>query len=281
MTSFPLYSEEYHFNEAKEEFTHSHEFLEIGILLSESLVHHTQNESIQLFEGSVYFVPIGAVHSLSVTPGLSVRNLYLLPRILCRIPDQTYACALLQDFLLYLAGGLDGKVCHIRLSESHLSLIRFLTDAYDQAALSAPLQESFRFQILSGILHTVCDGFCLGFPDKLQRKDPRVYLILDLIRNQLALPAGELIELLSNTLSLHPQTLNRLIKKELYTTLSDVIYNTKIEKSCELLLNRYTITETAAMLGFYDHSHFYKLFRRKLGLSPAAYQVKNNLLLRS
>ena len=76
-------------------------------------------------------------------------------------------------------------------------------------------------------------------------------------------------------LMVNSQYINRLTKKELHTNLSTLILDTKIEKSCELLLKEYTVTEVANALAFYDHAHFYKAFQRKLGITPSRYQRKN------
>jgi len=42
------------------------------------------------------------------------------------------------------------------------------------------------------------------------------------------------------------------VKKTFNTSLSNLILETKVEKRCELLLNNYSITETAQALAFYS-----------------------------
>jgi len=44
------------------------------------------------------------------------------------------------------------------------------------------------------------------------------------------------------------------------TTLTNLIIENKVEKSCEYLLLDYPITAIAQILGFYDHSHYNKYF---------------------
>jgi AraC-like DNA-binding protein len=49
----------------------------------------------------------------------------------------------------------------------------------------------------------------------------------------------------------------------------------RIERSKELLQKSHlTVAEIAALLGFTDHSHLAKVFRRYVGASPTAYQTE-------
>ena len=137
------------------------------------------------------------------------------------------------------------------------------------------LSDAFRYHCLMNVLLFLCDSFGRACPECLVRRDARIYRILRLIRENLSLSTGDLLRTISAELFLNPQYINRLIKKELHTTLSALILDTRIEKSCELLLKGHTITETAAALAFYDHSHFHKAFVRRLGMTPSEYQKKN------
>lgn len=153
--------------------------------------------------------------------------------------------------------------------------MRMLFQSYDNTPLCDPLLDSFRYHCLFNILLILCSSFYSANQAHFARKDDRIYQILGLIRDNLSLPTGSLLGLIADELSLNPQYINRLTKKELHTNLSTLILDTKIEKSCELLLKEYTVTEVANALAFYDHAHFYKAFQRKLGITPSQYQRKN------
>ncbi|CCZ36343.1 putative uncharacterized protein [Firmicutes bacterium CAG:646] len=87
-------------------------------------------------------------------------------------------------------------------------------------------------------------------------------------------PVSQIIQKISQTLHLNPQYLNRLVKSAFHTTFSQLILETKLEKSCQLLEENSSITETALSLGFYDHSHYTRYFTRYFGISPSEYQKK-------
>lgn len=87
-------------------------------------------------------------------------------------------------------------------------------------------------------------------------------------------PVSQIIQKISQTLHLNPQYLNRLVKSTFHTTFSQLILETKLEKSCQLLEENSSITETALSLGFYDYSHYTRYFTRYFGISPSEYQKK-------
>lgn len=273
-TSLPLYTEEYRYTAHLSEAAHSHEFLEIGILLAGQMLHKTERGSRLLTEGCVYFIPDGHSHALEPDPGLIVRNLYLLPKIFLSDAAEESTPVMLQDFLLYFTDPGRRQTAEIRLPREQLTAVRSLLEACDVPPCCDLLADAFRYHCLMNVLLLLCDSFGRACPECLVRKDARIYRILRLIRENLSLPTGELLRTISAELFLNPQYVNRLIKKELHTTLSALILDTRIEKSCELLLKGHTITETAAALAFYDHSHFHKAFVRKLGMTPSEYQKK-------
>lgn len=271
-TALPLYTEQYSYTCHGKEGLHSHAFFEIGIILSGSLYHHTESGMESLHKGCVYFIPIGSSHSLESESGFTIQNLYLLPRILFH---NSSLSPLLHDFLLYFAGLHSSNAVSLVLPPQQLHSLCLLLDALECSSLSPSLQDTFLSNILYNILLILCDSFCLTYPECKLRKDERVYTVLDIIQEKLSYPTDEIIKMAAAKLSLHPQYLNRLIKKELHTTLSALIIDTKLEKSCELLLENAGITETANALAFYDHSHFSKFFLRKTGVSPSQYQRRN------
>lgn len=275
-TNLPLFTEEYRYPCHPREAAHSHEFLEIGIILSGQVIHHTAQESRTLTEGCVYCIPIGQTHSLESDREFTIRNLYLLPKILLTEASGENAPVQLQDFLLYYTEYRKKQMTHNILSPDLLSSVKMLLKSYDDTPLAPALLEPFRYHCLFNILLLLCDSFYSTHGIHFARKDARIYQILGLIRDNLSLPTGSLLALIAGELSLNPQYINRLTKKELHTNLSTLILDTKIEKSCELLLKEYTITEVANALSFYDHAHFYKAFQKKLGITPSQYQQKRS-----
>ena len=205
------------------EAAHSHEFLEIGIILSGRMMHKTERGNRLLTEGCVYFIPDGHSHALDPDPGLIVRNLYLLPKIFLSDASEESTPVMLQDFLLYFTDPGLRQTAEIRLPKDQLTAVRSLLEACDAPPCCDLLSDAFRYHCLMNVLLLLCDSFGRACPECLVRRDARIYRILRLIRENLSLPTGELLRTISAELFLNPQYINRLIKKELHTTLSALI----------------------------------------------------------
>lgn len=210
----------------------------------------------------------------SLNPDLLCAISIFSPKYSCRMPPKKAPLPCFRIFFFTLPIPAFGRRLKSGCPQDQLTAVRSLLEACDAPPCCELLSDAFRYHCLMNVLLLLCDSFGRACPECLVRRDARIYRILRLIRENLSLPTGDLLRTISAELFLNPQYINRLIKKELHTTLSALILDTRIEKSCELLLKGHTITETAAALAFYDHSHFHKAFIRKLGMTPSQYQKK-------
>lgn len=70
-------------------------------------------------------------------------------------------------------------------------------------------------------------------------------------------------------------TLRKLMREQLGTTFSDYVNRIRIERSIDLLKDpAKSLAEIAVEVGFYDQSHFGKVFRQVTGYTPALYRKK-------
>lgn len=70
-------------------------------------------------------------------------------------------------------------------------------------------------------------------------------------------------------------TLRKLFREQLGMTFSDYINRLRVERAMELLRDpRKSLAEIAVEVGFYDQSHFGKVFRQISGYTPALYRKK-------
>ena len=275
-TALPLYSEAYELCYSEASNFHYHEFFEIGITLEGSAIHQTTADQKIISRGSVYMIPIGEGHSMSVPNFWHVQNLYLLPRLIFQnLSTNSFNNFLLNHFFLKLIDKYSKYVINMNLSEAAVKDIEVLAEAYLKINLSNKLLlETYRSNCILNMLMILCDAYYKKNPDETIYKDTRVYKIMNLIHENIHASTGCIINVISNQLSLHPQYINKIVNKAFNTTLSNLILETKIEKSCELLLSNYSITETALALAFYDHSHYNKYFIKYFAISPSQYRDK-------
>lgn len=73
----------------------------------------------------------------------------------------------------------------------------------------------------------------------------------------------------------NPSTLRKLFREQLGVTFTEYVNKTRVEAAEELLRNPdLSLAQIAVMVGFYDQSHFGKVFRNLTGYTPASYRRK-------
>lgn len=74
-------------------------------------------------------------------------------------------------------------------------------------------------------------------------------------------------------LNIHPIYLARLFKEKTGMTIGEYTRKIKIDKACkDLIYSKNTITEIAISSGFYDQSHFIRVFKQNFGTSPLKFR---------
>ena len=88
------------------------------------------------------------------------------------------------------------------------------------------------------------------------------------------------LQYLSEQLNVHPAHISRAVPKYLSVSLGEYIRQQKLKKAIPLLFNRNnSLTTIAHETGFSDQSHFNRIFKSVLGMSPSANRInkKNRL----
>lgn len=275
-TSLPFHMESYTYTAPSHGCSHCHEFFEIGIVLEGSGRHYINDETFALTPGTVYLIPIGMSHALDIREHTVIENLYILPKIIVEnlnISGAVYS--LFQDFFLTCIIQNRSTPLHLRLPETHLDILRRQTALFHQDPGMLPsLLHAYQKNIFSNLLLLLCDVWIRPAISDKEIDSSRELRILQMICENIHTPVSQIIQKISQTLHLNPQYLNRLVKSAFHTTFSQLILETKLEKSCQLLEENSSITETALSLGFYDHSHYTRYFTRYFGISPSEYQKK-------
>ncbi len=80
-------------------------------------------------------------------------------------------------------------------------------------------------------------------------------------------------------LKISPAYLSRLFKQETGTTFSEYVNKLKIEEASSLLLfTEYSDLEISNILGFSSQSHFIKIFKKQIGITPKQYKKQYKIL---
>lgn len=80
---------------------------------------------------------------------------------------------------------------------------------------------------------------------------------------------------LSKQLGVHPAHISRAVPKYLNTTLGDYIRQQKVKNAISYILNsNLSLTDIAYICGFSDQSHFIRVFKIYIGMTPRQYRNK-------
>lgn len=275
--SFPIFSQSYKYEKFQGNDMHSHEFFEIGITFDGYAEHNLGDTQYQLHRGSIYLIPIGESHEIIARDSYwHVQNIYFLPKLLFeKLNLYGIADDLINQFLLYHTKSYNNKIIHYDLTQNQMVVIEHLICCYQKTNLNnKQLENQFDFHCLINILLVICDSYYAKFPKTNSSYDKRINQIMNIIHQNINMETNCLLAIIAETLSLHPQYINKIVKKATGTSLSKLIIDNKMEYSCNLLLEFGSITEVAQILSFYDHSHYNKYFKRYFGCSPMEYIKK-------
>lgn len=82
----------------------------------------------------------------------------------------------------------------------------------------------------------------------------------------------------AESLGMNASYLNSSFKNQTGECITDYIQKTKVEEAKTLLMTREdTISEIWTDLGYYDQSHFCKIFKKHTGLTPKQYRLKTGI----
>ena len=82
------------------------------------------------------------------------------------------------------------------------------------------------------------------------------------------------IEIIAATVEVHPTHLAREFRRYFKLTIGDFIRQRRIEYACRRIVNSNApLSEISLEAGFYDQSHFTRIFRKATNMTPAAYRA--------
>ncbi|HCR3689144.1 TPA: helix-turn-helix domain-containing protein, partial [Enterococcus faecium] len=78
---------------------------------------------------------------------------------------------------------------------------------------------------------------------------------------------------IANYFSVSETKLRESFKNEMHITIYNYISKRKVSAAKIMLKSNYTISEVSLGLGFSDSSHFSRVFKKYVGVSPKQYQL--------
>jgi AraC family transcriptional regulator len=98
---------------------------------------------------------------------------------------------------------------------------------------------------------------------------------LELVREMIIESSGPRVTLaqLAESAGVHPVHLCRAFHRHFHCTIGEMIRKIQLERACHALGGGVPLAQVALSCGFSDQSHFCRVFRRELGVTPARYRA--------
>ena len=244
---------------------HSHDFLEINIIIAGSGKHHIEKMNLNVTPGDVFIIPIHARHGYTCKDKLDVYHILLCKDFMLRYQEELEAIPGFRT-LFNIEPQLrqtspDKYFLHLDYKNLQTTIqdVDRITVAYNS--------EQFMYQnILT--LHLICD-LCMRFHEQMNQPSgsasipgPNRAIIQVLEYIQGNLDRKLTVEELSRVAAMSCATFNRHFKQMMGGPPMEYVIKCRVERALMLIHeNHFSKTEIALMSGFYDSSHMDKYIK--------------------
>jgi len=230
---------------------HTHAGHSINIVLDGTLLETRAETTLELRVGSISLLPAGTPHAVNIRGrGARVVHLEFGNEFLARLPQRWQAMCAMPPLLDDTTRAL---------SE------RFRVELRQADSLSPLALEVLAFEALLQLLRAV-ESAPTQVPERLRELQRR--LAEDPARPQQ-------IGALAHTLGISPRALSQAFRRHFGQSLADHLTSLRMQAACSALIDSdRPLGHIADQLGFADHSHFSRMFKRHMGETPGQYRVR-------
>lgn len=247
---------------------HSHEFLELVLVVGGRGINYTATEQMPLREGSVFFIPPGVEHGYKEVDNLVLYNV-LYGQML--INAQSLDLVELPGYRAFFLE--EQAIPSMLLSPSQIAelipiiqLIEKEADDQSYGSGSRTLAYAYLIELLVR-LSRIYDQT----PRETNQTARRLWEVISYIEDNLDISLST--EDLTEVANMSTSTLNRWFKQS--TGLSPIEFHIhkRIAKACTLIQERgLSMGQISESCGFKDPNYFSRQFRKVMGMSPKQYQ---------
>ena len=253
---------------------HQHNYIEMTYVCSGKTVHIINGAQVELHAGEILILNQNAIHEVLACGEEDVAvNFIILPeffdRTLAMMGDENNA---LKDFLISCICSSDTITHYLHFKVAGILPVQNLIEILIWNLTNSVQNKHFMNQTTMGLLFLQLMNYenkvDLGRNSYAQEILFSVFqYIEEHYRN------GELTQL-ANQLNCEFTWLSKEIKKLTGFTYTELIQNKRLEQACYLLkVTDMSVTAISLAVGYDNFSYFYRLFKKKFGLSPRAFRI--------
>ncbi len=248
---------------------HSHECVEMAVVISGKGIHKSGNESVPLVPGDVFVIPPGTKHQLVAVPGipLEINNLLYspeaipLPRLdVCRVPE----------FEQIFTPRPKSPVLHLRLDSTAFRELETLLDLFLGEENSRLVGcRMCRLGLFMAIIARLV-RFHAQSPGRYEFT-PGIRLVLEKLNREFLKNIS--VHDLSHFCCMSRSNFMRLFKESTGMSPLQYILRLRIDHACRKLAETdSTISEIGFASGFSDSNYFTRIFKKITGMTPKDYR---------
>lgn len=250
---------------------HSHEFVEITYVSEGAGVHYIAGETVPAEHGTLFFIPVGQSHVFRPKTPKKDRPLIV------------YNCLFPASYLIELRNGFPAaSEIYDCFADERLTWFSVKDPAGEYQAMFRELYREFAAKppgylvVLASLVLRILTGL---YRQRLQIHAPAgerpqwisVDEAIAFIDNNYAaeLKLGEL----AAQARLSERQLSRLFRRQTGMSFVEYVQSVRMDAACRLLASsRSSVEEIASAVGYADMKFFYRLFKKKTGVTPRQYR---------
>ncbi|MBE5732562.1 MAG: helix-turn-helix domain-containing protein [Clostridiales bacterium] len=248
---------------------HSHEFMELVLVIEGKAEHIVNNERTLVKKGDVFIIDMGAPHYyLRADSDCVILNCLFPPSFLERLSfDGTdFGDFAIKIFTDSISSSLPYPIVKSNRSKQIARLLFDMKEEYDKK------QDGY-VKVVCSYLTIVLTLFCRNsyVPVESNR------FLVDEIKRMLSTSTGDIsVEKISDALFFSPSYVSKIYKKFTGEDLSALIRKKRITLAGKMLEETDLSVEIIMRkVGYKDKKNFYDIFEKEYALTPTAYRKKN------
>lgn len=244
---------------------HTHDFVEIALVVAGSGRHHSRTGVDDAVPGSVFLIRPGSWHGFDATETLTVANVYFDEHVLFDSLPWLFSDPVRSRQLLS-AGTSHWRAPVVAFRET----VKWVTELEKQGTAPHMIRVGLLTCIMALVTH-------LGDPASSEiRSTPARELSHEAVARIAAEPnLGWTIDVLAASANMSPSHFSRVFREETGTSPARFVARVRLERAAQLLAStNASVARVGAQVGIDDANYFSRIFRRTYGDSPSQYRAR-------
>lgn len=240
---------------------HIHDRYELFCLVKGRVGYVVEGHTYKLRSGAILLMRQGEAHKLIVNESDEYERYVLIFR-----PEifNAFSASLLKPFT---DRGLGARNLYLS-SELGVSAITMFEKIFKEAPVSSPLDAIV--SNISALLSSIGLAFFNNSSERNNTENDLGHSIISYINENLSNDLS--LETISRIIHLSPSQINRIFRKITGTSIHDYILSKRLILFQEKLSSGKSATIASQECGFNDYSSFYRLYKKRFGVSPTRIQ---------